>query len=38
MKLMPALAIILLYVVAATIVCIPYQKWRARSEAAEKAK
>jgi BASS family bile acid:Na+ symporter len=30
----PALALILLYLVVATIVCIPYQKWRERSETA----
>ncbi len=34
----PALALILLYVVVAAVVCIPYQKWRAKSDAPAPAK
>ena len=34
----PALAIILLYLLVAMVVCIPYQKWFARTDAQEPAK
>jgi BASS family bile acid:Na+ symporter len=34
----PALALILLYVVVAAVVCIPYMKWRARADAPAQAK
>jgi BASS family bile acid:Na+ symporter len=34
----PALALILLYLLVAMVVCIPYQKWFARTDASEPAK